>query len=570
MKFKNKQSKTNHSIGTIQHKIHSSFLSLANVVMLTGIIGIISLLFTNLYYANALQQYGFSQGYIGELGTEFNNTRTITRDIISTRSITILNASATNLSKSQKSIQTQLDLVKSVSSGSEAQALIQRIESLIEEFNPQKDELIRLSKNGENDTAYKMLQNQTDPIAAEISSTISQLLDYNMSRSQTVIKLSALLAGTIILFVILFTVFARRYARNIASKVSLGIGTPLQELVSAAKEMANGNLDVAITNYSDDEIGQLSASFREMNTNFKGYIQEIGEVTNKMASLDYNTFIASDFIGNFATIKSAINNIIDVINSSLQEIASATSSVSDGAEKVAIGSCQLAEGSESQASVIEELVATISEISEKVSINASNAHSADEISNHTSYIVDIGNQQMQSMVEAMSDIQSNTNKIQDIIQSIENISSQTNLLSLNASIEAARAGEAGKGFAVVATEIGFLALQSGQATKNTAILIDKCIEATTKGVNIVNETADSLRQIVEETQNTKEIIQQIAVASNQQSIALEEIVTGIDHVSQVIQANTLVSEESALASKDLTQQVHILQELTGQFQLKSS
>lgn len=552
---------------SIRHKIQKGFSALSLIVIATGAIGICALLFTNLYYSSAMKQYGFSQGYIGALGTEFNNTRSITRDIIASKSIIVLNESAGKLSKSEKEINKQLALVKSVSKSKDSQKLIAKLDSLIAEFMPQKNEIIKLSKSGQNTKAYEMLQDQTDPIAVEISTTIAELLKQNVSHGSSVMQLAGFVAFAIILFVIAFIVVAIQVGKRISYKVAKEIGDPLKELVDAATEISKGNLELAISYHSDDEIGQLSSAFQAMNTNFKSYIHEIDRVTTEMANQNYSTSIEADFSGNFATIKSSINNIIESTRDVLSEIKASTSHLFGSSNQVATAASTLADGNADQASVIEELVATINEVSDKVTINAEHAENAEHISNETAHIVEKGNEQMKGMVTAMEEIRMNTNEIQSIIQSIENISSQTNLLSLNAAIEAARAGEAGRGFAVVASEIGHLAEQSEQATRSTAVLIEKCIAATANGVDQVNETAISLSQIVEGTQKTKGLIQEIAQASTKQAQSLEEIVKGIDQVSDVIQANTSISEESAHAAKDLTQQVEALEQQTGRFQL---
>lgn len=566
LKKEKKQEKS--SKNSIRYKIQGGFISLSLIVMTTGIIGILSLIYTNINYSKAIEQYGFSQGYVGELGMEFNNARNITRDIISSQSIIILNESATKIAKSEKKIKKQLNLVKSVSKSKESIELINKLESLIGEFTPQKDELILLSKNAQKDAAYVMLQEKTDPIAEEISKTISELLELNVKLSRSAMTRAGAVAAAIILFVIVFIIFSVFHGLKVAKKVSGSICDPLKELVNAAHEIAKGNLELEISSESNDEMGQLSQSFREMNRNFKQYINEIDQVTSDMAKQNYNTYITSEFTGNFAVIKSSINNIIDIINTALKEINASTLKVAAGSAQVAKGAGALAEGSAEQASVVEELVATISEVSDKVTKNAENAYSADVISDKTSQLVEQGNQQMKHMVDAIQEINTNTNEIQTIIKSIENISSQTNLLSLNAAIEAARAGEAGKGFAVVASEVGSLAEQSAQATRNTAVLIEKCIAATEKGVKIVNETAESLNLIVNGTLDAKRIISEIAQGSNKQAESLEEIVRGIDHVSDVIQANSIVSEESSATAKELTIQVDLLQKMTGQFILK--
>ena len=238
---------------------------------------------------------------------------------------------------------------------------------------------------------------------------------------------------------------------------------------------------------------------------------------------------------------------------------------SDGTSQ---GAKNLANSTLDQASVLEELTASIASVSEQVRLTADNASKANMRSLEAEKNVETCNQQMQSMINAMSDIKAGSAKIGDIIKNIEDIAEQTNLLSLNAAIEAARAGEAGRGFSVVAEEVRSLAEESAIAAKNTAKLIIKSIETVENGTSIVNETAESLTQVVNNTTEITSIISEIADAAREQAAAIEQINTGFEQMSDAVTTNSMTAQESAQSSEELANQAQNLKGLIGRFSLK--
>lgn len=175
--------------------------------------------------------------------------------------------------------------------------------------------------------------------------------------------------------------------------------------------------------------------------------------------------------------------------------------------------------------------------------------------------------ELNALTEAMERISTTSREIQNIIGAIEDIASQTNLLSLNASIEAARAGEAGKGFAVVADQIGKLAADSAQSAVNTRELIEKALQEVDNGNEITGKTVAALNEILEMMAGFADAAKQSNETSKSQAQMLQQIEQGIEQISSVVQSNSASAQETSATSEELSAQAETLKELVSKFQL---
>ncbi len=345
---------------------------------------------------------------------------------------------------------------------------------------------------------------------------------------------------------------------------------PLREIETAAEKMAVGHLQTQIAHSGNDEIGSLAQSMRQSMTALSGYIREIERVMKEMAGGDFDISLSQPFVGDFKDIENALGRFIASISRTLEQINTTADQVSDAAGQVANGAQSLAAGSTEQATAVEELLREIENISENVKLNAENARKANEVSLEAKEATARSNDNMQQLIGAMDDIHVKASEINKIIQTIEDITRQTNILSLNAAVEAARAGEAGKGFAVVADEVRNLATRSAEAAKETTKLIEASVTAIEKSVDLTKLTANDLAQVVRGSQTATEAIAEISDATDKEAEAIAEAMRKLDNISEVVQMNSATSQESAASSEELSSQAGLMKELISNFKLRKA
>lgn len=353
--------------------------------------------------------------------------------------------------------------------------------------------------------------------------------------------------------------------------IIVGVVTkPIKKITAITNKLAEGELDVDMDIKSSDEIGELAHSIGSLTGRLKSYIIYIDEsvnVLNEMSEGKLNVEFQNDYEGEFAKLKSALLSMSNTLKDTIGKIKESSESINMNAENVSGSAQVLAQGTTEQASAIEELSAEINEIYQTIANNAEHAESAGNKAKESSFEVERGNEQMNQMLAAMDEISNTSREINKIIKVIDDIAFQTNILALNAAVEAARAGSAGKGFAVVADEVRNLAGKSAEAAKQTTALIENSIHAINKGTALAGEAGKSLSGIVSKTNETNELIAEIAEASAHQAVSVNQIKSGIEQISSVVQQNAATAESSAANSEELSGQSQILNDLVNKFEI---
>ena len=342
------------------------------------------------------------------------------------------------------------------------------------------------------------------------------------------------------------------------------IVSPIGKLVEVSKEIAIGNTKVDFPPSAKDEVGELTERLQDM-LNHLVYLESIlTKISDGDLSDDVKALSDMDKMGH------AVANMLARFNELFSDINDSASNVSQGNRQIANGATAVAQGAAEQAEALNGLSASIISIKERTTQNAAVANEAADMSGAIRQNAEKGNAQMDSMMQAVTEINDASGKISKVIKVIDDIAFQTNILALNAAVEAARAGQHGKGFAVVAEEVRNLAAKSAEAAKDTSGLIENTVTKANLGMNIALQTAQSLKEIVEGINHSSRIIEQIATESGDQLASIGELNEGIMQISQVVQQNSAFAQESAASSDEMSGQAVMLEELVSQFKLRES
>lgn len=249
-----------------------------------------------------------------------------------------------------------------------------------------------------------------------------------------------------------------------------------------------------------------------------------------------------------------VYRIIESLSVTADEVTGASGQVSNSSQ-------QLAEGAGEQASSIEETSSSLEELASMTKQNADNAQQANGLMLQAADIVTEVSGKLEQMTVAITEIDRNSGETQKIIKTIDEIAFQTNLLALNAAVEAARAGEAGAGFAVVAEEVRNLAIRSAEAAKNTNDLIGNTVKSVQEGAKLNGETNEAFEKNAEIAGKIRDLIGEIAAASQEQSQGIEQINRAVAEMDKVTQQNAANAEESAAASEEMSAQAMGMQDI---------
>jgi len=313
---------------------------------------------------------------------------------------------------------------------------------------------------------------------------------------------------------------------------------------------------------------QLATGMNKLMDTSSVGLEEVARVFSALAKGDLTETIANEYSGTFGRLKDDANTTVEQLTSIIGQIKEATEQIDTAAKEIAAGNSDLSQRTEEQASSLEETASSMEELTSTVKQNAENAKQANQLVLGASDVAQRGGDVVKQVVSTMNGITESSKKISDIISVIDGIAFQTNILALNAAVEAARAGEQGRGFAVVATEVRNLAQRSAAAAKEIKSLISDSVEKVAMGAKLVDQAGETMEDIVTSVRRVTDIMAEITSASIEQSSGIEQVNQAITQMDEVTQQNAALVEEAAAAAESLEEQAVALGAAVSQFKLE--
>ncbi len=447
--------------------------------------------------------------------------------------------------------------------------LVSDIASLWKQYLSVHTQVVGYSDLYQNYAAQTAFTQDSYPIYQQLEVKFDQLVEYNKAGALDAQEEGAVVYGFARLWVFLLAVIVTCTNPIFSVKVITSITKPIDEIETAASQIANGDLSAQINYQSKDALGRLSDSMRTLCSSVKTMIDDLSFVLGSMAEGDFtvNSKVEEAYCGDFTAILQSTRQISSQLSNTLGSIETSSEKVSIGSQQVAHAAEISAEGAKKQAAVVEHLSGTIHKITERIEDNAQRTAEAKDMANAAAEEIGDSNQQVEIMMQSMGRISEKSSEIAKIIKVIDDIAFQTNILALNAAVEAARAGTAGKGFAVVADEVRMLADKSASSARDTGQLIDDTIEAVREGTKVAEDTAKSIYHVKDTVKDVTSIMDKMARTSHKQQASLREVLDEITVISTVVQQNTGTAEESASASRELNGESDLLKDYVSQFKL---
>ena len=560
---------------SIKSRLKKGFKLTTFVASASGVIAGILMIIVSMRYSSALTFYGFSQGDIGKVMVTFSETRSATRALIGyTASDTLSKMSDTHDSKKESFQKSWGELQSSIKTGEE-QAIYDDINNKLDSYWSLDAEIGQL---GENATTPETQKEAEERAVAELAPAYDEIYQQLVALMNTKVTDGDNLSNTLSLvsyvaFGIVIVIIVGSYfiSMKIGDGIAVGISKPLDELKQRLRTFAHGDLEAPFPAVdSQDEIADMVGVAKNMAADLKTIISDSDKLLGKMAEGDYT--VSSDmedkYTGDFIGLLMAMRQMKTQMNDVMSHINEISLLVTSGSNNLAQASQEIAEGATNQAAAIEELQATFADITDGVEKASEKLNDTYRIAKEYAEEADHSHTEMQGMVDVIGRINDTSKQIGNIISEIEDIASQTNLLSLNAAIEAARAGEAGKGFAVVAEQIRSLSEQSAKAAVDTRQLIESAIAVSNEGNEAAERVSTSIEKVINGMKEVADSSQKLSEIAEEQAKAMEQAETGINQISDVIQSNSASAEETSATSEELSAQAETMNTLIGKFILE--
>ncbi len=564
----------NFSEMNIKDRLTASFRWVIGLVSITAVIAGIALFYTVNRYDFTLENYAFPQGDIGRLMNATAEVRSDTRAIIGYEEQSMIDYSVQQHEEHVKEVENWLAEVRPTMVTKEGKAAMEAVEGAWKAYLEKDAEVIALGATTDQELciqAQHMAVDELRPLYDKLDEAIVHLMEINVEKGHAMQVRLEILSIVLVVAIVVFIIAAGIGAMTIATKIAKGISTPLKAMEERLITFAQGDLSTPFpTVDTKDEIASISEEMKVMAQKLQIIISDASRMLASMAEGNFmvDTEAGSEYVGEFSNLLLSMQAMNDDMSSTLRQVDDAAEQVSAGSTNLAEAAQALAEGATDQAASIEEMQATIVSVTDGIRKTASDVQDSYNQALKYAQEADVSREQMKAMMGSMERINETSQKIGNIISEIEDIASQTNLLSLNAAIEAARAGEAGKGFAVVADQIRNLAEQSAKSAVDTRELIEGSLREVNEGNEVAQRVAESIEEVVHGMKAIAERSEALSHMAADQAMAMEQAEQGIDRISEVVQANSATAQESSATSQELSAQATTMTALVGRFRIR--
>lgn len=559
----------------IKKRLFASSVITSAILMLATVLSIGVLAFALNRYNHVLTNYAFPQGDIGHAMTALADIRSATRGGIGYNEEELINRMISLNEENREKLDTYLALIEEsivTEVGKEEFAEIQAAIDAYLEIDAKVLALGATTDETLSRQAQQMADDEMAPAYRTAYSAMEALMNTNVSLGDSTQKTLNITVIIMIIVVVVVIVAALLLATKLSGAITNTITEPLNALIDRMRSFAAGDISSSFPKHEvDDEIADVINAVTDTTAKLQTIFADLEQLLGEMANGNFNitTSCEEEYIGEYEALLLAIRKMNRQMDETLREVKGAANTVSMGAGNLAEASQALAEGATDQAASVEELTATIDEITSALEKTVKEVHTSYEMAEKCASEAEKSRTEMAAMTDAMNRISETSLKIGDIIAELEDIASQTNLLSLNASIEAARAGDAGRGFAVVADQIRHLAEQSATSAVNTRELIEGSIREVEIGNQAAMRTSDVLGGVVEAIHEIATVSSNVSDLAKRQSEAMQQADQGIERISEVVQANSAAAEESSATSEELSAQAISMEELVNKFNLRA-
>ena len=404
-------------------------------------------------------------------------------------------------------------------------ALVAAMDEVERKYSPVALAIVRNALEGNRDAATAQMNMECRPLLADLLARSEAYLAHNSNRTAAAVVeeseqaslMMNLLGGTLLV--------------ALGSAAALGVMLPRSVMRSLGAEPTE--LSAVVQRVTDGDLGPVEGARQAP---------------------------AGSVMASVSAMRDNLARIVSQVRSGSDSIATASSQIAQGNQ-------DLSSRTEEQASSLQQTAASMEQLGSTVKLNADNARQANQLAQGASEVAVKGGAVVAQVVDTMKGIQTSSQKIADIIGTIDGIAFQTNILALNAAVEAARAGEQGRGFAVVAGEVRNLAQRSAEAAKEIKSLITASVERVDTGTSLVDQAGTTMQEIVTAIRRVTDIMGEISSASVEQSTGVAQVGEAVSQMDQVTQQNAALVEESAAAAESLKQQAQALVQAVSVFRL---